>query len=519
MGGSDNRREAAAAKGSDRIGRYEIRSRIGSGGQGAVYRAYDPHLDIDVALKVLHADVDSADFVERFKMEAQTMVRLTHANIVRVYDYNPSHPYIIMEYCDGGDLTEVIKRREPLPLSRIVEIITQVLAGVDAAHGQPHPVLHRDLKPGNVLFHRGVAKVADFGLAKVLGTDSNLTQTRSLMGTVRYTSPEQCEDPSRVDHRTDLWSVGVLLCELLSWERPFDLPGEGFMSVAMAIANKAPRPPAPELPAPLWELILRALSKNREDRFSSAHEFAQSLATAAHDVDPSGERLFPAEAAQHECDHAARKAAELLDAGKLDEAEAWVSRIPSSGGDSTLARYWQQRLSEKNAVSDGEDTIQVSQAGASTAARAARVSDSSKAPSQTAQTTGSSWLLPGLTAFALLAAMAAALFLTPSTFFGQTAAVTYPTTLLTPAGKVSITRATRDDAPVPSLEGILSAENPRQADLAPGAYRLEWGTGQQLQFDVPADPTIVLVDGLSEQIESLLNTSEAESGGAGEPQP
>ncbi len=487
------------------MGRYEIRRRIGWGGQGAVYLAYDPHLDIDVALKVLHAEVGSADFVERFKIEAQTMVRLTHPNIVRVYDYNPSHPYIVMEYCDGGDLTAILKRRERLSLAQICRIAREILAAMQVAHGLARPVLHRDLKPGNVLFHRGVAKIADFGLAKVLGSDSSLTQTRSLMGTVRYTSPEQCTDPSRVDHRTDLWSVGVLLAELLSWERPFDRPGDGFVNIAMRIGSEPPQAPSVALPEPLWAFIEHALEKVPGDRFASAAEMSSAFEDAARQVDPTLERLFPDESAIGEADRAAQQAAELFEQGRLDEARALVEGLSRSGGDGTLARYWQQKLENKQA---GDEAARTRPATASTVLRFAAEASSLRA-------LRGGWVLPVATSILAIVVMAVVVALFPHVFFGATSAGESSLTLLAPTRTQTITRAFRDGERIPALELQLEAGEVLTRRLPPGRYELERERGETLRFELPQDGTIVLVDGVSSALEQILASSETPPGAIG----
>ena len=160
---------------------YKIVRRIGRGGQGEVYLGHDPNLNIDVAVKVLHADYRTDEFVDRFKVEARTAVRLTAPNIVRVYNFNPAYPYLVMEHCGDGDLNRLIKSRKRLPLTESLSLIRQVCEALSIAHEHQPPILHRDIKPANVLFQGNVPKVADFGMAKVLtGATSGLTTTRGM---------------------------------------------------------------------------------------------------------------------------------------------------------------------------------------------------------------------------------------------------------------------------------------------------------------------------------------------------
>lgn len=237
-GATDRGGRSGSASPPAKIDRYLIRRRLGRGGQGDVYLAHDPNLEIDVAIKVLHPEYRTEEFIDRFKVEARTAVRLTAPNIVRVYDFNPEYPYLVMEFCGDGDLNHSLKSRRRRPLAEILDIIRQVCEALVAAHEHDPPILHRDIKPGNVLFQRNVPKVADFGLAKMLGGGTGLTTTRGMMGTVRYCSPEQLRDPSRVDHRADLWSVGVVLYELLTWTRPFDKSGDGYVNVALRVQDR-----------------------------------------------------------------------------------------------------------------------------------------------------------------------------------------------------------------------------------------------------------------------------------------
>ena len=302
------------------IDQYTVTRRIGRGGQGEVLLGHDPNLDIDVAIKILHADYRTEEFLDRFKVEARTSVRLTAPNIVRVYAFNPAYPYLVMEYCADGDLTRTIKSRRPLPLRRSLGIVRQIAQALIAAHEHDPPILHRDLKPGNVLFQKDTPKVADFGLAKMLGATTGLTTTRGMMGTVGYASPEQLKDASKVDHRTDLWSVGVILYELLTFRRPFQKPGDDYVNVAIKVRMEPPAPPPFELPGPVWELITRGLQKDPEDRFDSASEIVQAIDGVLSSLGDAADMELPPPDSITEVDRMAAQAAELIEEGSTQNA-------------------------------------------------------------------------------------------------------------------------------------------------------------------------------------------------------
>src|SRR6476646_11622050 len=206
------------------LGKYEIESVLGRGAMGVVYKATDPHIERTVAIKTVRKDLLDADlaaqFMSRFRNEARAAGRLHHPNIIGIYEYgeHESVAYIAMEYVDGIGLREDLNRGARFDLQQIVAIAAQLLLALEFAHAQG--VIHRDIKPANlILTSAGTLKVADFGIARV--DASNLTMTGMVMGTPSYMAPEQCQGlPS--DHRADLFSVGVVLYELLTGVKPFD---------------------------------------------------------------------------------------------------------------------------------------------------------------------------------------------------------------------------------------------------------------------------------------------------------
>jgi hypothetical protein len=307
-----------------------------------VWLVHDAYLRLDVALKLLPRGERSDEEEQRFREEAQRAIRISAPNVIRLYDYNPEIPYLVMEYCDGGDLTRRIMSRRPAPVRETLQLVRQICLGLTALHEQPRPIVHRDLKPGNVLLHDGVPKIVDFGLSKDLGSASALTRTRGVMGTISYASPEQLLDASKVDVRTDLWAVGVMLYEMLTWQRPFEHVSEDIVQVVLRIRTEPPAAPPFPLPEPVAAVLERALQKDPQARFASAREMAQAI-DRAMDAIPEGLALPPAERVDALAE-AASEAAERLDHGDTRGASEAVRRIRSIGHDGALARYWDEQV-------------------------------------------------------------------------------------------------------------------------------------------------------------------------------
>lgn len=265
------------------LGPYQIEREIGRGGMSVVYKAFDPRRKRDVALKVLPAYFQhNRQFLARFQREAAAAGRLRHANIVRIYDAGQADGYhcLAMEYADGGSLADELARHgRPLRLSRAVEIVRQVAAALDYAHSRD--LVHRDLKPNNVLLTRdGRVLLCDFGIAKIFG-QTTITDPGDLVGTPAYMAPEQALGRRDVDHRADVYALGVLLYEMLTGDVPFD--GDTPLVVLRAIVDDAPRRPTqanPRIPPGIESVILRALQKDRQRRFQSAGDLASALQIA-----------------------------------------------------------------------------------------------------------------------------------------------------------------------------------------------------------------------------------------------
>jgi predicted Ser/Thr protein kinase len=269
-------------------GRYELEELVGTGGMSSVYRAHDRLLERNVALKVLHEQFTAeGDYVERFRREARAVAQLSHPNIVTVIDRgeHDDRQFIVFEYVDGENLKRLIEREGPLPEREAVRLGLQIARALGFAHGQG--LIHRDVKPQNVLLNGdGRAKVTDFGIARSVEVRGGLTQTGTVMGTSDYISPEQARG-SRVDAQSDIYSLGVVLYELLTGELPF--PGDNFVAVAMRHINEPPpsvRAKRPELSPRLDAAIRRAMAKDSRDRFGSMDELCTELSASVADESP-----------------------------------------------------------------------------------------------------------------------------------------------------------------------------------------------------------------------------------------
>src|SRR5437762_9528114 len=241
--------------------RYELEELVGTGGMSSVFRAHDRLLDRKVALKILHQHYSGDDeYVERFRREARSVAALSHPNIVTVIDRgeHEARQFIVFEYVDGENLKQMIERRGPAPIPTALELSIQIARGLSFAHQQG--LVHRDVKPQNVLLNgNGDAKVTDFGIARSLAVQRGMTQTGTVLGTSDYIAPEQAQG-QQVDEHTDVYSLGIVLYELLTGELPFS--GDNFVAVAMQHINDVPphvSDKRPDVPPRLDAAVARAL--------------------------------------------------------------------------------------------------------------------------------------------------------------------------------------------------------------------------------------------------------------------
>ncbi|HEX7527216.1 MAG TPA: Stk1 family PASTA domain-containing Ser/Thr kinase [Gaiellaceae bacterium] len=258
-------------------GRYQVVRKLGAGGMANVYLAEDQELGRRVAIKILNErHANDEQFVERFRREAKNAAALSHPNIVSIYDRGEAEGtyYIAMEYLDGRSLKELILSRGPAPLNVAIEYVRQILSALRFAHR--HGIVHRDIKPHNVLVDaEGRVKVTDFGIARAGA--SQMTEAGSIVGTAQYLSPEQARG-TNVDQRSDLYSLGIVLYELLTGTLPFN--GDTPVEIAMKHLSQTPELPSvlrPELPRELDLVVTRALAKDPDERYQSAEEMDADL--------------------------------------------------------------------------------------------------------------------------------------------------------------------------------------------------------------------------------------------------
>ena len=261
-------------------GRYKIKHILGSGGMANVFLATDLILERDVAIKVLRYDFkDDKQSIRRFHREATASTELVHPNIVPIYDIGgDEYPYIVMEYVEGPNLMEYINANHPIAYRKAIAIMQEILSGVAYAHSKG--VIHRDLKPQNILMNKkGQAMITDFGIAVAL-TQQSITQTNSVLGSVQYIAPEQAKG-SIASNESDIYSLGIILYQLLTNQLPFD--GESAVSIAL-MHFQEPMPSIreldPNIPQALENVVLKATAKDPQQRYSSANEMAEDLRTS-----------------------------------------------------------------------------------------------------------------------------------------------------------------------------------------------------------------------------------------------
>ncbi|MFB0507738.1 MAG: PEGA domain-containing protein [Thermodesulfobacteriota bacterium] len=270
-----------------RLGRYKIIKEIGRGAMGVVYQGYDPKIDRIVALKTIRKDRlaesrDVEDLVMRFQKEVRATGKLVHPNIIVIYDTgeDKERAYIAMEYVEGDTLENLIQKGIRFPMEKIIDMIDQICDGLEYTHRQG--IVHRDLKPSNILLvHGEKVKVTDFGISKAVGASSSpLTQAGILLGTPSYMSPEQIAG-MEINGRSDLFSLGIILYQLLTGEKPF--VGDTIPTLLYNIVNKDPTPPSQidsSIPPLFDEVITKALAKDPDKRYRRARDFVEDLKRA-----------------------------------------------------------------------------------------------------------------------------------------------------------------------------------------------------------------------------------------------
>lgn len=281
------------------IGKYEIVSLLGRGAMGEVYEGRDPIMQRSLAIKTVSPSLtEDPELIERFFLEARAAGSLSHPNIVTIYECGRQEgvPFIAMELLQGHDLRQLMSPEHALSFESKLDIVRQVCDGLDHAHQQG--IVHRDMKPANVrVLPDGTVKILDFGIARLADAGRSQTQTGSLLGTVAYMSPEQCQS-SRVDARSDIWSTGVILYELMAGIRPFG--GEASFAIMQSIATSEPEPLARHLasvPPELEAILSSALAKSPQERYPSAGLMSQDL-RSLQDAASAGTAAVPTLLAQ-----------------------------------------------------------------------------------------------------------------------------------------------------------------------------------------------------------------------------
>ena len=331
-----------------KIGKFTVEEQpLGKGGMGVVYKAFDPMLKRHVAIKLMHG-VTGGDrgSLERFYEEARTAVRLQHPNIVAVYDMGAdgNDPYIVMEFIPGEDLKTLIDNRTFVLFRTKLQIISEL--SVALGHAHLNEVIHRDVKPGNVRIKTdGEVKVLDFGIAKVASLD--LTASGMQVGSPYYMSPEQIKG-EKLDGRSDLWSVGVILYELLTFSRPFD--SEDLVAIQWKIVNEPHLPLGDLLPGccpMLAEIIDRALSKDREDRFGKGSDIVEAINRFLEQL-PAETRALESEVKSHldQLERFRKSPEGAAHRGVTDPALFEVVRPEGDSDDYGMLLHWNKAILE-----------------------------------------------------------------------------------------------------------------------------------------------------------------------------
>jgi serine/threonine-protein kinase len=303
-GPSTSRPAAAAAPASTpsrQVGRYQVTERIGRGGMASVFRAHDPNIDRVIAIKFLHPNFsEDEEYRGRFLREARAAGMLSHPNIVTVHDVGEisGRPYMAMELIEGEPLNELMTRMGAMPIKDALVIGLQLAKALGYAHSKG--IVHRDIKPSNIMGVRGTTtvKVTDFGIAHVTSkNEQQQTRVGDVLGTPQYMSPEQTKG-SKVDGRSDLFSVGIILYQMLSGQPPF--MADSIVALAMQIANDQPVPIEqlrPKLPQSVRRIVERCLAKQPERRFQNGEELAAAISAALREIEDeakeSGPRILP----------------------------------------------------------------------------------------------------------------------------------------------------------------------------------------------------------------------------------
>jgi serine/threonine protein kinase len=320
------------------IGRYEILEEIGRGAMGVVFKGRDPLIGRAVAVKTITSGVaESVDLLERFYREARAAGGLQHPNIVTIYEMAESggSPFIAMEYLEGESLEKLVARKAALPLGTKVGYVIQTCRALDFAHRRG--VIHRDIKPANIVVTGdGAVKVVDFGIARI--ADTSKTQTGAMLGTLAYMPPEQLRG-QHADAQGDIWALGVVLYELLAYQRPFS--GENHAAVLLSILQNEPAPirqVVPECPAALESIVSRALRKDHRERYSTMAAFLKDLEKISPSLEPEASPAAVAKATPLPKAQQPPAATQRIDVQALNDAEKMRASKPNAPAARSIAQ-------------------------------------------------------------------------------------------------------------------------------------------------------------------------------------
>jgi serine/threonine protein kinase len=331
-------------------GKYRLDERLGGGGMGTVYRATHLLIDRPVAIKVLSQRfVGDSTAKERFRREARAAGRMHHPNAVSVTDFGATadgYLYIVMELLEGQTLRDLLAREAPLDVARVVSIMLQTCAAVSAAHDVG--LIHRDLKPANIFIEQrpntpSVVKVLDFGVAKFAVEEQadddyqTLTQVGAIIGTPRYMSPEQCSGSGGVTPASDVYSLGIILYEMLSGVVPFN--AETPLAIALRHVSEPPRPlreVVPSVPEKLAAIAHKALAKNPSERYADANELRQEIFAAARELglEHAASAAMPSIEALRDAGHVSPSGRLVIDIASVREAQSTEAVMPAVTGES-----------------------------------------------------------------------------------------------------------------------------------------------------------------------------------------
>jgi serine/threonine-protein kinase len=340
------------------LGRYEVLGELGQGAMGVVYKARDPLIDRVVAIKTINLALaldEKEEFESRFYQEAKAAGRLSHPNIVTIYDVgkNGDVAYIAMEFLEGRELRDIMNDGGLLPIDQVLDIVAQVAQGLAYAH--EHDIVHRDVKPSNVMVVRGShVKITDFGIAR-MPSSAVQTQTGMVLGSPKYMSPEQVMGKP-IDQRSDIFSLGVMLYEMLTGQAPFN--GDNVNAIMYQTLNAIPSAPSslnPEVPEMINFIVAKALAKKVEDRYQNALDFSVDLRSCRETLPRSSQKINLSKASAS----GERKLSHAIDIGGRigsREEEAMASSLAglSQAFDSTAATL---RLAALTASSEDVDEL------------------------------------------------------------------------------------------------------------------------------------------------------------------